>query len=428
MSRWPHSISQRFRRRLTRADSNRDAKQVLTPLVLCTRAPANESDRLLMSAGDVEVREVASSRERDLFLRLPSRLYRSDPFWVPPLLSAVDKQLDPKRHPFFEHAEARLYLAWRGGRPVGRIAAIVNHLHNSYHNEKAGFWGFFETERDQQAAKALLDTAADTLRGFGMTKMSGPFNPSVNAECGLLVEGFNSPPVILMPYNPAYYPGLVEQAGLRPVKELYAYQLFEPDVSAGQASRQRVERLALAVRRRHPEITVRHLDMKRFEADVLTLGKLFDTARRDNWAFVPTTEAELRLMAREMKPVVVPELVLIAEVRGKPAGCMMALPDINLILRKLNGRLFPFGWARLLWGKRRIRAVRVFGSACLPEYRKLGVAALLFAHFIQTGLHLGYNTAELSWLAEGNVQSMRTLEAAVQPRLYKRYRIYGREL
>ena len=376
----------------------------------------------------VEVREVADRAERRLFLRLPWRLYGSDPLWVPPLLTSVDTQLDPKRHPFFEHAEARLYLAWRQGRPVGRIAAIINHLHNSYHGERAGFWGFFETERDPAVARALLDAAAADLRRAGMARMSGPFNPSINSECALLVDGFDRPPVILMPYNPPWYPELIEAAGLPPEQELHAYWLSTEQFAADAEARGRLERIARAVRRRHPDLTVRPLDMARYDAEVMALGKVFNAARRANWGYVPTTDAELRFLAREMKPIVVPDLALVAELRGRPIGCLMSLPDINPLLRKLDGRLFPFGWARLLLGRRRLRSMRVFGAGSLPECRNLGVTPLLFDQFVRNTIRLGYEGGELSWVAEDNLKSMRTIESTFHPHRYKRYRIYGRDL
>ncbi len=376
----------------------------------------------------VEVREAVGRRDRRFFLRLPWRLYAGDANWVPPLLGSLDRQLDPRRHPFFEHAEARLYLAWRNGRPVGRIVAIVNHLHNETHGDRMGFFGYFESERDPAVARALLDRAAADLREHGMTAMSGPFNPSINGECGLLVEGFDSPPVCLMPYNPPWYPELLEEAGLRPVKELYAYHLTGAAMAPDRKLRQRLQRIAEGVVRRQPGLTVRSLDMRRYGTEVVALGKLFNAARRGNWGFVPATDAELRLMAREMKPVVRPELILTAELRGEPVGCLIALPDVNVALRKVNGRLLPFGWLRLLLHGRQVRSIRVFGAACLPEHRNLGITPLLFERFIERGLRMGCEEAELSWVAEDNRIAVSTNEAAFEARRYKRYRIYGREL
>jgi len=383
---------------------------------------------MTQAARAVEVSPVRTARERRAFLRLPWRLYAGDPHWVPPLRGALKRELDPRRHPFHAHADARLYLARRGARTVGRIAAIVNHLHNATHNDRIGFWGYFEAEPDLEVVRALLDAAADDLRAAGLDTMWGPFNPSINAECGLLVEGFDQMPALLMPYNPPAYPHLVERAGLRRVKDLYAYLLVTEDVSDDRETRRRLERIARAVARRHPELVIRPLDMARYEAEVVALGELFNRVRERNWAFVPATREELRLMAREMKPLIVPELIPVAELHGRPVGCLLALLDINPLLRELDGRLLPFGWLRLLRGVRRVRSLRVFGAACLPEYRKLGVTALLFDRFIRNGLGRGINRAELSWVAEDNVQSVQTLESAFHPRLYKRYRVYGRDL
>ncbi|NQT87511.1 GNAT family N-acetyltransferase [bacterium] len=379
-------------------------------------------------AGPIEVREAESPRERRQFIRFPWTLYGSDPFWVPPLIRSVKRALDPQRDPFFDHAEMRLFLAWRDGEIVGRIASIVNYLHNNYHVDKMGFWGFFETAPDPDVARALLDAAADELRAHGLDEMSGPFNPSINAECGMLVDGFNLPPVALMPYNPAYYPDLVEAAGHTKLKDLYAYLVVDEQVGADRKTRQRLDRIAQRVRQRHPDITVRPLDMSVYEEEVGRLGDLFNAARRDNWGFVPTTDEEIRQMAADMKPILIPELVLVAERRGKPIGCMMSIPDINPLLKKCNGRLFPFGWFHLLMGRRTIHRMRIFGAAVHPEHRNLGVIPLLFVHYVEAGLRLGMDVGELSWVCEDNTQSIRTLEAAFKPNLYKRYRIYHHRL
>lgn len=373
----------------------------------------------------VEVVPVRDARGLREFIRLPWSIYRGDPNWVPPLVSAMKKQFDA-RHPFFEHGEMQLFTARRAGRTVGRLAAIVNHLHNSYHNEKAGFWGFFDCENDQATADALFKAAGEWLAGKGMADMRGPFNPSINSECGMLIDGFDRPPVLMMPYNPRYYPALVEAAGFKCIQNLQAYRLEQAGVSEGQETRQRLDRLAAAIAKRHPEIVIRPLDMTRYEQDVIELSSLFNDARKDNWGFVPSTDAELRLMAKEMKMIVEPGVVLVAEVRGEKVGCVIGIPDVNPLLQKMNGRLLPFGWLHLLRGRKRLHSLRVLGSACLPRYRHLGIIAVLFDRFICDGLALGYDEAELSWISEANVASVRTLESAFKPTLYKQYRVYSR--
>jgi ribosomal protein S18 acetylase RimI-like enzyme len=376
----------------------------------------------------IDVRPAATRRERKQFVRLPWQIYGDDPNWVPPLIGQMESTLDPRENPFFEHAEATYYLAWQYGRPVGRIAAIVNFLHNTYHGETTGFWGFFEAQRDPKVVRALLDQVADDLRQRGMTEMRGPMNPSINAECGMLIDGFDKMPAILMPYNPSYYPELIEDAGQRKLIDLYAYLILAKNAGCEEENIQRLQRLADAVRRRHPSITVRSLDMARYEQEAEGLNDLFNAARRDNWGFVPVTDEEFAQAAGEMKSLIDPEYVFLAHDGEKLVGCLLSLPDINPVLKKCNGRLLPFGWLRLLLGKRRIRRCRVFGAAVLPEYRNHGVAALLFDHIVREGHRLGYEAAEMSWVAENNARSAHSLEAAFNVEPYKRYRIYTAEL
>lgn len=376
----------------------------------------------------IEVREVTSGRDRRAFLRLPWRLYRGDSNWVPPLLSSVARTLDPRRNPFYRQAESRLYLAWRGSRPVGRIAATVNRAHNDCHGDKAGFWGFFETEDDPAIAAALLAAAAEDLRRRGMDEMRGPFNPSINAECGVLIEGFGRPPSLMMPYNPPFYPRHIEAAGHRKLKDLLAFYLDQDMIAPGTDARERLERIERLVLRRHPELAIRTLDPSRYEQEVLALGELFNRARAHNWGFVPITRAEMLHAGREMRPIVVPECIILAEVGGRLVGCTMGLPDIGPLLRKANGRLLPFGWARLIGARRRVNAMRIFGAAVLPNMRHLGIIPVLFLQFLRNTKALGYHWGELSWVAEDNLASVRTLQAAFKPRLYKRYRVYCRAL
>ena len=379
-------------------------------------------------ADDLEVRAVADARERTGFLHLPWAVYGADPCWVPPLLSAIDRVLDPGRNPFFEHAEAQLYLAWRSGRPVGRIAAIIDHAHNERYGETTGFWGFFETANDAQVADALFDAAGEWLAARGMTVMRGPFNPNINGEIGLLVDGFDSLPYVLMPYNPPYYVERVEAAGFARHMDLFAFHVRADQVAPEMPTIKRFERLAAAIRTRHPGLAVRAIDMARYDDEVLTFGRLFNTARRENWGFVPMTDPEIRAMARDMKPIVDPRLVIVCELDGEPVGCIMGLPDISPVLKKMNGRLLPFGWLRLLLGRRRVHAARVFGAGTLPEYRHAGVTVLLILEFIRRSLYEGYDAGEVSWVAASNLRSLGVIEKAIQLHRYKTYRIYERPL
>jgi GNAT superfamily N-acetyltransferase len=286
----------------------------------------------------------------------------------------------------------------------------VDHRHNEHRHEAMGFWGFFETENDPAVSRALFGRAAADLRERGMTEMQGPMNPSVNNQCGLLVDGFDHPPAILMPYNPPYYPAFAEQAGLEPLEDLYAY-FIDPERLARDPKRtQRLERLATSIRRRHPELTVRSIDLAHFEVDIRALGSLMERALNELPGHVPMPEEEMLFMTRDMKSIVDPGLVLLADVAGRPVGCAFGLPDINPILKRVNGRLFPFGWG------------------ALPAYRHMGVMPLLMAHLIRNARDRGYTKAELSWIRETNTRSFGTLEHAVAPRLYKRYRLYTSDL
>ncbi|MFW6164315.1 MAG: GNAT family N-acetyltransferase [Planctomycetota bacterium] len=382
-------------------------------------------------AGPVDIQEVRSPEGRQAFVELPWAILGDDPCWVPPLRSVAERTLDPERHPFFEHGEMTLFLARRGEEAVGRIAAIIDHAHNERNEAEgqgAGFWGFFETLNDPTVSSALFDAAAQHLRDRGMTVLRGPFSPNINGEIGLLVEGFDSMPYVLMPYNPAYYVERVEEAGFAKHKDLYAYLIHAERVASELPTMRRLERLAAAIQRRQPGLTVRSLDLGRYDEEVATLGRLFNQARSENWGFVPMTDAEVRAMARDMRPIADPVLIHIAELHGEPVGCIMGIPDLNPILKKMNGRLWPFGWLHLLLGKRRIHCARVFGVGTLPEYRKTGVTPLLINELRRHSLAAGYDTGELSWVTEDNIRSLRLIEQAIQPRRYKTYRIYQRPL
>ena len=368
----------------------------------------------------VRVDAVASRSDLRAFLRLPWRIYRGQPHWVPPLLVEQRKLLDRRRHPFHQHADVEYFLARRDERVVGRVAAIVNHRHVEFHGETVGFFGFFECEDDPAAAHALLGHAEAWLAARGMTALRGPMNFSTNEECGLLVDGFDEPPMIMMTYNPPYYERLLEDAGLRREKDLLAYlirEIREP------------ERLLRGVSRlgERAGATVRPIRMKELPREIERIREVYNSAWEKNWGFVPMTEAEFDEMAKQMKQIVDPELCLIAELNGEVAGFQLALPNYNQAIRHANGRLLPFGIVRLLWHARRIDEVRVITLGVKPEYRRLGLDAMMMLRGYRRAIELGYRRSEASWILEDNALMRRALDRLGWI-VYKTYRVYEKPL
>lgn len=337
---------------------------------------------------------------------------------MPPLRRDVADLLSP-RHPFHSHAQVELFLARDdGGRVVGRIAAVKNDAHLEQHHDGAGFFGFFETERDAAVPPALFGAAERWLRERGLTVMRGPASFSVNEECGLLVRGFDTPPAVMMPHNPPWYADVVEGYGFTKAKDLIAYWLQDVEIP------ERVERLAGTLAARH-EITLRMLDMKRFDEEVERIRALYNEGWEANWGNVPMTDAEFKHMAKQLKPVAVPELVVFAYVRGKLAGFALALPDLNVALRHMNGRLLPIGWALGLWHGRKIDRGRVLTLGVLPEYRRTGAADLLYLTLIKNGRAKGFRHGEASWILEDNTLMRAAIERAGGTP-YKTYRLYDK--
>jgi len=375
-----------------------------------------------MIAG-LTIHRVGDGRGRRRFLDLPFGLYRDHPHWVPPLRRAQAKVLAGTTA-FFDRAEMALFLAERGRRAVGRIAAIHNRAHNDHHNDRVGFFGFFECDpTDTDAAGGLFDHAERWLAERGLASVRGPVNPSMNTECGLLIKGFDRPPMVLMPYNPPEYARLVEAAGFAKCKDLYAYLVRGGDVDEGKG-RDRMLRLAEVIRRRYPQVHVRPLDMKRYEQEVRRLVDIFEAARADNWGHVPLTDKEVLEMARDMKRVVDPDLILAGEVDGRLAGASMALPNVNRALAAARGRLLPWGFLRFMRALRRIHEIRILGIAVLERYRHLGIAGLLILETILRGRAKGIDVGEASWVLEDNDMSNRTIQNVLEPEHYKTYRIY----
>jgi GNAT superfamily N-acetyltransferase len=371
----------------------------------------------------VEIKPVQSRAERRTFIRFPWKIYAGRyPAWVPPLLSEERKRIDPKRNPFFGHGAVQLFLAYRDGRAVGRIAAIENTLHNEFHEDKVGFFGMFESVDDREVAGALLDRAAEWVDGRGLDRLRGPANFSTNEDCGLLVENFDDPPMVMMPYNPPYYEGLLTGWGLEKVKDLLAHK-----GTVAKFARDRLELLERRIRRSEPRVSVRGLRMDKFDQEVDLVRKLYNAAWERNWGFVPMTDAEVDHMAKQLKPVVDPDLALIGEHDGEPLGFALALPDVNQAIRHLNGRLFPFGVPKLLWHMRRINGIRIITLGLKPEYRKSGLATLLYFEVFKRGTGKGHTWGESSWVLEDNQPMLSGLEKMRFWR-YKTYRLFEKAL
>jgi GNAT superfamily N-acetyltransferase len=372
----------------------------------------------------VTVRRVVRRAELDAFIRLPWALYAGDSCWVPPLLADVRAALDARKHPFHRHADIELFLALRGGTPVGRIAAIDNRAYNEFQGSNVGFFGLFECTEDADAAHALLMAAEDWLLARGRTGVEGPMNLSTNDELyspGVLIDGFDRPPAVMMAHTPPYYARLLESAGYVGVKDLLAYWADGTDGLPARfmGALERAQRAA--------QVTIRPLDMKRFDAEVGVIQEIYNSAWEQNWGFVPMTPAEIEYMAKHLKPVVNPRLCGMAEIEGEPVGFALALPEYNQALRHVNGRLLPFGVFKLLWHRRHINAIRVITLGLKPPHRHKGIDGMLIAHIFREAYRIGIPRGECSWILEENTAMRRGIER-VGGSVYKTYRVYGKPL
>src|SRR5258706_1681948 len=326
-----------------------------------------------------------------------------------------------RKNPFYKHADAEFFLARRDGQVVGRIGAIINHHHNKEHKENIGFFGFYESIEDQSIADALVGTAKAWLKSHGVASMRGPASPSVNDEYGLLIDGFDKPPVVLMPYNPPYYAKLLEKAGLKKVKDLHAWHVHKDKVFS-----EKLERVSAIVKSRQG-ISFRPLDMKNFKREVELIHALYNRAWQYNWGAVPMTDAEFDTLAKDLKPVVVPGLVIIAEYKGEPIGFSLSLPDLNIALKhNRKGYLLP-GLYCLMRYKKQIDATRIIVLGVVREHQKSGAAGVLFYETAKRSVEHGYPKGEAGWVLEDNIMMNRSAEMLKAER-YKTYRIYERSI
>ena len=373
----------------------------------------------------ITVREISSKSDKRKFVRMMWDIYENDPNWIPPLEMDRLKLIDEKKNPFYSHADVKWFVAEEGGKTVGRIGAIVNHTYNELQQEKAGFFGFFECANNPAAAHALFGAAEHSLKNRGMNVVYGPANPSSNDEYGLLIDGFDRPPVILMTYNPAYYAALIEQSGYSKSNDLYAYIL-----SQKTSRSDKLARVTKALQTRH-NITIRPLDTKRFDEEVAIVKDIYNAAW-ENHGFVPFTDAEIDFMAKDLKQIYDPELVLFAEVDGKPVGFALSLPDINQAFHAgpripRGGMNLPTGIWSLLTKKKAIDTIRIIVLGVLREYRGRGVDAMLYWETMERALKKGYQYGEASWVEEDNLPMNRAAQMMNGVK-YKTYRVYEKKL
>lgn len=370
----------------------------------------------------IEIKPVQTKKELKAFIKLPWKIYKDDLHWVPPLIIDMKKILNKQKNPFFNHSDAQLFSAHKNGEIVGRIAAVLNNNHNKVHNEKTGFFGFFECINEEEVAERLLNSAEAWVKEKGMTSLRGPANFSTNDTCGFLIEGFDSSPTIMMTYNPRYYPDLIERAGFLKIKELYAYY-FQKDFPMPE----RFEKLAQKTLQ-DDSINFRAIKMKDFKNEVATINLIYNEAWQNNWGFVPMEKDEFEHLANDLKAAVDPDILFLAEVNGEPAGFSLSLPDYNEILKTVNGRLLPFGIFKLLLNKKKIKGIRVITLGVRQKFqRKRGLAPAFYYHTYKTAIKKGYSIGEFSWILEDNVLMNRALEG-LGAKLYKKYAIYEKAI
>jgi len=368
------------------------------------------------------IRPVQTKKDLNQFISLPYTHYQQDPIWIPPLRDEQRGQFDPKRNPLLEHCTWQLFLLEDQGKILGRIAAFIDHLAVDFWQEKIGLFGYYECIPDSQAGKMLLSAAQEWLQEQGMTAMRGPWS-FVSQEWGMVVEGFTPSPVIMSPYNPPYYNDHLAAFGLEKVKDLLCWYI---DTAQGYQVPERILTLTDRVAERYG-VRVRQIDMKQYDKEVQNIIELSNTSIIDNWGFSPVTEAEVRAMARDMRPVIQPKGVLFAEdASGRPIGFAIALPDVNTLLRGLNGRMFPFGWIKLLWGIPRLRRYRMFALGVIPEYQGKAVDSLLYRRLYES-MYTPDVWVEINYVLEDNYPMINGVKRLGAVPL-RRYRIYQKRI
>jgi hypothetical protein len=373
----------------------------------------------------LRIEPVTSRYQRRDWLEMPWKVNVGDPCWVPPLRDTQKKLAGFGHHPVWDNMTGQAYLAMRGPEPVGRILAIDNPTHNEFHEENTGFFGFFECKDDPEAAAGLLKTAEDWLRERGRASARGPFNPAINYEFGVLIDGFDTPPYFLLTHNPPYYQRLIEEAGYGKAHDMYAYR---GDVSMlDRVSKDKKLVTVDQMVRERFGVNVRPMDPKRFREEVETFLTIYNQAMVETWGHCPMTRDEVVHFAKDLRQLLVPELARIAEVDGRAVGCVFGLLDYNPRIKEIDGRLFPFGWIKLLRNRRALKRIRLVSTNVLPEYQSWGVGVCLTVSMLKPALDHGVSDCEFSWILESNDLSRKSVEKGGALR-YKTWRVFEKTL
>ena len=374
--------------------------------------------------GLCRVQTVGPGTELEAFIRFPFRLHRLEPHWVPPLLMERHDFFDPRKNPVYEYAQVQPFAALRAGEVVGTIVAVRNGRYGQFHPEEGhvGFFGCFDCVPEQAVADALFAAAGGWLKEAGLGVMRGPVNLTTNDVVGLLVDGFQDDPAIMMPYNPPSYAGHFEAAGFRKAKDLYAFSLTTAEYHG------RLDRVSARLAERGG-LAIRPVDLGRWKDELEFVRACYNEAWAGNWGFVPWTDRELDFIAKELKPLVDPRLAFMVEIKGVSAGFAISVPDANEAIKRARGHLFPFGLARLLWKLKveKCSRLRTIAMGVLPRYRRLGLDAFLVHHLIRNATEMGYRGAEMGWVLEDNLPMLSALEQ-IKARRTKTYRVYDRAL
>ncbi|UXP32893.1 hypothetical protein N6H18_02845 [Reichenbachiella agarivorans] len=372
----------------------------------------------------ISIKQVSNKKDLKKFIDFPHELYANDEHYVPELYMAQADMLNKSTFPFFQHSEAEFFLAYQDDKIVGRIAAIKNNNYIEYTNKQVGQFGFFDTIDDYEVAKALLDTVKNWIAQHGLNQITGPYNYSTNETCGTLIEGFDSPPTLMMTYNKPYYADFMDRYGFEKDMDLLSYIVYTKDVP------EKLTRMSnlLFERLNSKGITIRKANLSKFKEEVDKLYQIYNSAWEKNWGFVPMTEAEFKHSAKDMKMIVDPDFLLIAEAEGKPIAFSLSLPDLNMPLKHLKrGRLLPFGLFKLLYYKRKINRVRVITLGIVEQYRKLGIDAYFYAKAFEEAKNKKMLFGEASWILENNEMMNRAI-TNINGKVYKKHRLYKKAI